>query len=296
FLEHVFVASTRDTLVFFTNTGQAHALPVRDVPEAGRTSRGRALAQSITLDRNARVAALVPVSEFAADRMLLFLTRDGTVKRTSLDQFTNVRAGGIAAIKVASGDSLLDVQLSDGNNDVVLVTRAGRAIRFHEADVPVLGRTAQGVKGMQLRAKDNIVGMVVVRRDATLCTVTELGYAKRTPITDYPVQRRGGMGTITLDVSDKSGPLVAAKELLPGDELMVISASGAATRLGAHDISIQGRATQGKRVLPLGTGDRVVEVARVAKEREAGAGAESNGSDDDRDEEQLELMKPRRKR
>ena len=293
FLEHVFVASTRDTLVFFTSNGQAHALPVRDVPEGGRTSRGRALAQLISIERDSRIAALVPVTEFSEDRMLLFLTRTGVVKRTPLDQFANVRSGGINAIKIQPGDQLLDVQLSDGSNDVVLVTRDGRAIRFSEAEVPVLGRTAQGVKGMQLRGKDAIIGMVVVRREATLCTVTEQGYAKRTPIGEYPVQKRGGMGTITLDVSDRSGVLVAAKELLEGDELMVISASGAATRIAAEDIPEQGRATQGKRVLALEGGDRVVEVARVAKER----GADEASEDETPDlpgletaEEQLELM------
>ena len=297
FLEHVFVASTRDTLVFFTDGGQAHALAVRDVPEAGRTSRGRSLTQLISIERAARIAALVPVSDFTEDRMLLFLTRSGTVKRTTLDQFANVRSGGIAAIKLQSDDSLLDVQISDGGNDVVLVTRAGRAIRFPEADVPVMGRTAQGVKGMQLREKDAIVGMVVVRRDATLSTVTDQGFAKRTPVGEYPVQKRGGMGTITLDVNDKSGQLVAAKEILEGDELMVISASGAATRVTADEIPVQGRATQGKRVLAVSPGDRVVEVSRVARDREGSAeSVEAESNEEVEEEEQLELMKPRKRR
>jgi DNA gyrase subunit A len=296
FLEHVFVASTRDTLVFFTSAGQAHAVPVREVPEGGRTSRGRALAQLITMDRTARIAALVSVTEFSPDRLLLFLTRTGIIKRTPLDQFANVRSGGINAIKLQDGDSLLDVQVSDGSNDVVLVTREGRAIRFPEAEAPVLGRTAQGVKGIQLRGSDAIVGMVVVRREATLCTVTEQGYAKRTPIGEYPVQRRGGMGTITLDVSDKSGRLVAAKEVLEGDELMVISASGAATRVSADEIPEQGRATQGKRVLDMEGGDRVVEVARVAKDREAedGAADEPEIAGFAEDGQQLELIVARK--
>jgi DNA gyrase subunit A len=242
------------------------------------------------------VAALVPVTEFSADRNLLFLTRCGTVKRTALDQFANVRSGGSNAIRVQEGDSLLDVQLSDGGNDIVLVTREGRAIRFPEAEVPVMGRTAQGVKGIQLRPKDSIVGMVIVRREATLCTITEQGYAKRTPAGEYPVQKRGGMGTITLDVSDKSGALVAAKELLPGDELMVISASGAATRVSAEEIAVQGRATQGKRVLALEGGDRVVEVSRVAKERENGEGNGDEAENADPSDEQLELMRPNRRK
>ena len=274
FLEHVFVASTSDTLVFFTDQGQAHALSVRDVPEGGPSSRGRALAQVLTLERGARVAALASVGEFDDRRAFVFLTAAGIVKRTGVDQFANIRAGGIAAIKVQDGDALLDVQLSEGASDVVLVTKQGRAIRFPEGDVPLMGRTAQGVKGIQLREADAVVGMVVVRREASLCTVTSQGFGKRTPLGEYPVQRRGGMGTITLDVTDRTGGLIAAKELLPGDELMVIAAGGRATRVAADDIPEQGRATQGKRVIRLDPGDRVVEVARVASEREDGEGAE----------------------
>jgi DNA gyrase subunit A len=298
FLEHVFIASTQDTLVFFTQHGQAHALSVSDVPESGPSSRGRALAQLLTLDRGDRVAALVPVEEFSPDRSLLFLTAAGTVKRTSLDQYANIRAGGIAAIRVADGDRLLDVQLAEGLNDVVLVTQQGRAIRFAESDVPAMGRVAQGVKGMQLRKGDGVIGMVVVRRESTLCTVTENGYAKRTPVSDYPAQKRGGLGTVTLDVSAKTGPLVAAKELLDGDELMVITATGAAHRLAGATVPVQGRATQGRRLVEVGAGDRVVEVSRVAREsgesasrraRTTAAAGVSNG--DEADEEQLELMR-----
>ncbi|MGQ0815780.1 MAG: DNA gyrase subunit A [Gemmatimonadota bacterium] len=289
FLEHVFVASTTDTLVFFTDRGQAHALAVTDVPEGSRATRGRSIAQLFSMERGSRVSALVAAAEFSADRNLMFLTSSGTIKRTQLDQFENVRSSGIAAIKLATEDRLLDVQVSDGTSDVVLVTRHGRAVRFPETDVATMGRTAQGVKGIGLRPSDSVVAMVIVRRDATLCTVTELGYAKRTPVGEYPVQRRGGIGTITLDVTDKSGPLIGAKEVLPGDELMVISASGAALRLAADSIPIQGRATQGKRVLSLGAGDRVVEVARVAQE------SDSQSSSDIDAEEQLELMKPARR-
>jgi DNA gyrase subunit A len=291
FLEHVFVASTNDSLLFFTQAGQVHTLTVRDLPEAGPSSRGRALAQLLPLGREQRVAALVPVSEFDADRSLLFLTANGTVKRTTLDQYANVRAAGIAAIKVAAGDRLIDVQPCEAGNDIVLVTRQGRAIRFPDADVPTMGRTAQGVKGVQLRKGDGIIGMVVVRRDATLCTATELGYAKRTPIGDYPPQKRGGLGTITLDVTAKTGPVVAAKELIEGDELMIISAAGVATRVAAADVPVQGRATQGKQLLAPAAGDRIVEVARVAREARGSAGAATpaHGGGDEAD--QLELMK-----
>jgi len=273
FLEHVFVASTTDTLVFFTDTGQAYAMAVSDIPEAGPSSRGRALAQLLTMDRGSRVTALVAIDEFDDRRSLLFLTASGTVKRTTLDQFSTIRAGGIAAIRLQDDDRLLDAQLLDPGTDIVLVTQDGRAIRFPEAEVPAMGRVTQGVRGIQLRGGDSVIGMVVVRRGASLCTITEQGYAKRTELTEYPVQKRGGLGTITLDVTEKTGHLVAGKELLEGDELMVIAASGQATRLAAESVPVQGRATQGKRIIALDGGDRVVEVARVARERDEDAEA-----------------------
>jgi DNA gyrase subunit A len=288
FLEHVFVAGTQDTLVFFTQSGQAHALAVADVPEAGPSSRGRSLAQLMTIERGDRIAALIPVQEFAEDRLLLFLTSGGIVKRTTLDQYGSIRSGGIAAIRVQEGDRLLDVQVSEGANDIVLVTGQGRAIRFAENDVPSMGRVAQGVKGIQLRTDDTVVGMAVIRREATLCTVTENGYAKRTPMSEYPAQKRGGLGTITLDVGQKTGPLIAAKELLDDDELMVITAAGSAFRVSGSDVPVQGRATQGRRVIAVGAGDRVVEVSRVAREggaagppargEESGNGADAAGA------------------
>ena len=297
FLEHVFVASTSDTLLFVTEFGQAYALDVGDVPEASGSGRGRALAQVLTLAKGDRVAALLPVAEFNPDRSLLFLTASGTVKRTSLEQYGSIRSGGIAAMKLQDDDYLLDVQISDGNNDVVLVTSAGRAIRFPEADIPLMGRVTQGVRGMQLRGDDGVVGMVVVRREGTLCTITAHGFGKRTRVADYPVQRRGGIGTITLDVSEKTGPIVGAKELLDDDELMVITASGTAQRVAAGAIPMQGRATQGKRLGDASEHDPVVEVSRVARaeDREqepvAPAAKPTASPTADDDEVQLELMR-----
>jgi DNA gyrase subunit A len=296
FLEHVFVASSTDALLFFTDGGHAHLLEVRDVPEGGPASRGRALAQVLTLERGARVAALVPVSSFDDERTLVFLTANGTVKRTSLSAFANVRAPGILGIRLAADDRLLEVLLSEGG-DVVLVTGRGRAIRFADADVPLLSRTAQGVRGIRLREVDAVVGMVLVRREATLCTVTARGFAKRTALTEYPVQKRGGLGTVALDVNEKTGGLIAAKELLAGDELMIISAAGRAVRIAADDIPVQGRATQGKRIDREAEDDPVVEVARVASERDDGDEGESNPGPSratretpNRVREQLDLM------
>ncbi|MEN8377015.1 MAG: DNA gyrase subunit A, partial [Gemmatimonadota bacterium] len=280
FLERVFIASTTDSLLVFTRSGQVHALPVHELPEAGRQSRGRSIAQVAGLEGDERVAGLLAVRDFNEHRVLVFLTRGGTVKRTALDQFSNIRAGGINAVSLRGDDQLIDVILSDGTHDLALVTSGGRAIRFPETDVPLMGRSAQGVRGIQLRSGDTVVGVVDVRRRATLCTVTELGHAKRTPIDEYPAQKRGGLGTITLQVSDRTGPLVAAQELLERDELMVICRSGRAIRLGSADIPIQGRNSQGKALAGLAEDDAVARVARVAGRRteEAGDELEERGS------------------
>jgi DNA gyrase subunit A len=288
FLEHVFIASTHDVVLVITGDGQAYEIGVLDVPESSRSSRGRALNQLLGFQAGTRVAALIPITEYEEEVDLVFLTRGGIVKRTQLSEFANIRAGGIIAISLKDDDELLDVRLSDGVNDIVLATAQGRAIRFPETDVPQVGRNAQGVIGVRLKEKDAVVGMVVVRRDATLACITAHGFAKRTPISEYRVQGRGGQGTAALSVSDRTGPLVGAKEVLEGDELMVITAGGKAARLAADVIPVQGRATQGKQLVKVKAGDRVVEVSRVASER--GAARKDAASEEREMGDQLELV------
>ncbi|HUG41886.1 MAG TPA: DNA gyrase subunit A, partial [Longimicrobiales bacterium] len=290
FLEHVFIASTHDVVLVITSNGHAYEIAVLDIPEGGRSSRGRALNQLLGYEAGARIATLLPISAYEEGVDLVFLTKGGIVKRTQLSEFANIRAGGIIAINLKDRDELLDVRSSDGINDVVLATAQGRAIRFPETEIPQVGRTAQGVIGIRMKEDDEVVGMVVVRRDATLACVTANGFVKRTEIGAYRVQGRGGQGTIALSVSERTGPLVGAKEVLADDELMVITAGGQAARLAAGEIPIQGRATQGKQAVRVATGDRVVEVSRVASERGRGRpGAEpGDGAADSR--EQLELV------
>jgi DNA gyrase subunit A len=234
-------------------------------------------------------AALLPISSYDDASDLIFLSRHGLVKRTRLSEFANIRAGGIIAVNLRPGDQLLDVRTSSGTDDVVLATAGGRAIRFPETEIPQVGRSAQGVIGVRMKPGDAVVGMVVARREASLACVTSAGFAKRTPIAEFRVQGRGGQGTVALSVSERTGPLVGAKELLDADELMVVTAGGVATRLRAAEIPVQGRATQGKQMVKVPVGDRVVEVARVASERDSDgrtttgpAGAGENG--------QLELV------
>ena len=200
-VEHLFIASTHDYVMFFTTTGQVYWLKVYDIPQMGRAAKGKPIVNCIAIKPDERIAALVNVREFADDKYLMFATRNGTVKKTVLSAYGNVRSVGLNAINIEDGDELIDVQITDGTNDVVLATRQGMSIRFHEKDVREMGRATTGVKGVELEKKDAVIGMVIVRRDATLLVVSELGLGKRTELEDYRVQHRGRKGIITLKVT-----------------------------------------------------------------------------------------------
>jgi DNA gyrase subunit A len=269
-VEHLFIASTHDYLLFFTNTGQVYWLKVHEIPQASRAARGKPVVNCIAIKPNEQVAALVPVREFSEDQCLIFVTRLGTVKKTVLSAYGNVRANGICAINIDDGDELIDVQVCDQNSDIILATKDGMSIRFHQGDVRDMGRATTGVKGIELEKGDEVIGMVVVRRDATLLVVSEKGFGKRSELADYRVQKRGGKGIITLKKTDKTGSIVALKEVIPDDELMMITRHGVIIRLPVDGIRVIGRNTQGVKVMNLDQGDTVVDVARVVKEDEGG--------------------------
>jgi DNA gyrase subunit A len=279
-LEHLFIASTHDYVMFFTQQGQCYWLKVHEIPQAARAARGKPMISCIAIKPDERIAALVPVREFSEDQYLLFATKKGVVKKTQLSEFGNPRSVGIRAINIEKGDELIDVQVTDGRNDIVLATRHGMSIRFHEKDVRAMGRTATGVKGIELDKQDYVIDMVVVRRASTLLTVTEKGMGKRSELDEYRVQHRGGRGIITLKRTDKTGVIVALKEVLPDDELMMITKKGIMIRVPVEGIRISGRNTQGVKVMNLTPGDLVVDVARVVKEDEA-ANGEGNAADED---------------
>jgi DNA gyrase subunit A len=264
YLERVFVARTRGWILAFTEQGHCHFLPVLDVPESARASRGQSIYALLgAAERKDRIVAMVPVDDLTVpDRYLVFLTLKGLMKRTALGEFGNPRAGGVIAASVRAGDRITDVALSDGLAEVMLLSAAGRAIRFSEAEVPAVGRTAQGVKGMGLKGTDEVVGMLLVRRDANVLTVTEDAMAKRTPVGDFPLQKRGGMGNLVTSAGGGS-KMVAALEVLDSDEIMLISAAGRVSRVAADTIPVQGRRTHGRRLIKLPPGDRVVEVTRT---------------------------------
>ena len=266
YLERVFVARTQGWLLAFTEKGHLHFLPVLDVPEGARASRGQSIFGLTPADRDDAIVTLLPADDLTSERFVVFLTENGLMKRTKLSEFARPRVGGVIAAGLKKGDRLMDVRLSDGGGEVMLITRDGRAIRFPESDLPVLGRTARGVKGIDLKGDDAVVGMLLIRRDAWVLGVTEDGKGKRTEVGDFPVQKRGGLGSLAVPSGDGTA-LVSALEVLEGDEVMVVMASGEVTRLTVDQIPSQGRRTQGRSLVHLATGDRVVEVTRAYSER-----------------------------
>jgi DNA gyrase subunit A len=273
-LEHLFIASTHDYVMFFTQSGQCYWLKVHEIPQAARAARGKPILSCVAIKPDERVAALVPVREFSEDQFLFFATREGVVKKTRLSEFGNPRSSGIRAINIEKGDELIDVQVTDGKNDIVLATRHGMSIRFHEQDVRDMGRTATGVWGIALDKKDKVIDVVIIRRSSTLLVVTEKGMGKRSELDEYRIQHRGGRGIITLKRSDKTGDIIALKEVLPDDELMMITKKGIVIRVPVEGIRISGRNTQGVKVMNLTAGDLVVDVARIVKEDDEADGDE----------------------
>jgi DNA gyrase subunit A len=276
-VEHLYTAQTHDYLMIFTARGHCYWLKVHEIPEASRASRGKPIVNLLALDADERIAAIVPVREFRDDRFLLFASRKGVVKKTALSAYRHVRVKGVNAINITEDDVLIDVQITGGNDEVILATYEGMAIRFHESDVREMGRVATGVRGIRLRANDAVVGMVVVheatRETATLLVVTEQGRGKRTAIDDYRFQSRGGMGVINFRINDATGKIVAIKGVQPEDELMLISRRGIVTRQRVAEIRVIGRATQGVRVMNLDDADVLMDVARVVPEDDNAADA-----------------------
>lgn len=293
YLERVFVARTRGWILTFTENGHCHFLPVAEVPESARASRGQSVYALLDgAERTDRIVAMIALDELdVPDRFLVFLSKGGVIKRTPVSEFSNPRVGGVKAAGLKKDDAILDVALSDGSADVMLLSRAGRAIRFPEDDISVIGRTAQGVKGMSLK-NDEIVGMLLIRRDSTLLTVSEDGLGKRTHVADFPLQKRGGLGTMAVPGGESISPIVSALEVLEADEVMVVTAGGQVTRVAADAVPVQGRRTQGRRMIALEPGDRVVEVTRAEDRGGAPARARPTPNEESPPDEegQLDLL------
>ncbi len=262
-VEDLFIASTHQYLLVLTDQGQCHWLKTYKVPNAGRTSRGRPIVNMINLAPGDTVRAVVPVREFDKDHFLVMVTSSGVIKKTPLQDFSRPRQAGIRAVTLLEGEHLVSARETNGQRDIILGSSGGMAIRFHESDIRPMGRTARGVRGIHLSQGEYLVGMVVVQHDETLLAITENGYGKRSPITDYRTQRRGGRGLITIKTTDRNGPLVDIKEVADNEGLMVITRHGIIIRMAVKDISTLGRNTQGVRIISLKGDDHVVSVARV---------------------------------
>lgn len=288
FVEHLFTASTHDYLMFFTNTGRVYVERVHEIPDMGRAAKGRNIANLLELKPGEAIAALIRIeARTGADRedttwqqpgFLFFATRQGTVKKTALEDFANVRKGGIIAIGIEPGDSLIDVKFTSGEDQVVLITRAGMSIRFSETEVRPMGRPAAGVRGISLEPGDEVVALAVVVKDATLLVVGENGIGKRTPFDQvledgsiepvYRLQGRGGKGIITMKTTEKTGGVVGALPVRETDEIMVITAAGQMVRTFVKDIRETGRNAQGVKVIELAEGDKLQAIAPVISEQE----------------------------
>ena len=264
YLERVFVARTQGWILTFTENGHGYFLPVLDVPQSARASRGQSVYSLLEgAERKDRIVAMIPIDDLGVtDRYLVFLSKLGLVKRTSISEFSHPRVGGVKAAGLKKGDAILDVALSDGTAEVMLLSRSGRAIRFPEDEISIVGRSAQGVKGMTLK-DDEVVGMLLLRRDSTVLTVNEDGIGKRTDISEFPLQKRGGLGTLAVPSGEDGSPIVSALEVMEADEVMIVTAGGQVSRAAADSVPVQGRRTQGKRIATVASGDRVVEVTRA---------------------------------
>jgi DNA gyrase subunit A len=272
-VERLFVGRTHDYLMVFTVQGHCYWLKVHEIPQASRSARGKPIVNLLALRPDEKIAAVVPVREFSMDKSLIFATRRGVVKKTSLARYSHVRAKGVNAINIMDNDELIDVQIAGGDDEVILATAQGMAIRFHERDIRQMGRVSTGVRGIRVRSSDRVIGMVVSQRDvaanATLLVVSEKGRGKRTDIEEYRFQGRGGKGVLNFRVTDHTGSVVAIKEVFPDDELMLITRNGVVIRQRVAEIRVIGRATQGVRVIALDEGDELVDVARLVSEDEA---------------------------
>ncbi len=271
FVEHLFTASTHDFIMFCTENGRVYCEKVYDIPEAGRAARGKSIANLLALREGEKVAAMIRIQEFSDQLFLFFATQNGVVKKTNLGEFANVRRGGIQGINIEKNDRLIGVKRTNGNSEVVLVSRTGQSIRFHEEEARDMGRTATGVWGMDLDDDDLLVAVEIVDPAATLLVAGENGIGKRTDFEEYRKQSRGGKGIITMATSEKTGRVVGALSVTDTDEIMLTTAGGQTVRCRVKDVRTSGRNTQGVRLIAPGSGDKLVAIARVITESQEAA-------------------------
>ena len=268
FVNYLFVASTHDYIMIFSDRGRAYWLKVHEIPDVGPGGKGKSIANLVSMEEGEKIAALLAVKAFDESRFVVMGTRRGVVKKTAMSAFSNPRAGGIIAMGIEDGDAVIAVQVTDGTAEVFIGTRSGMAIRFPETDVRPMGRTAYGVRGISLRDDDYVVAMEVVRPGGTLLTVTEQGFGKRTEIDEYRVQSRGGVGIINIATTDRNGQVVGVAYVQEGDELLLITQQGMILRMQTNDVRAIGRATQGVKLIDIEGDDKVVSIAKLAEKED----------------------------
>lgn len=268
FVEHLFSASTHDYLLFFTNAGRVYWLKVYQVPEAGKLAKGKAIINLLQFSTDEKLTAVLPISKFEEGRYVVMCTKMGVIKKTDLSAFSNPRAGGIIALSIDEGDSLVTAGLTDGKKEILIGTRDGLGIRFKEDEVRDVGRSARGVKGIDLQKGDEVVGMEIVMDNSTIMTVAENGFGKRTGLSEYRLQGRGGKGIITLKTTEKTGNVVGILQVADDDEIMMITANGKVIRLKVKSLRTIGRNTQGVKLFDIEKGDKIMAVALLAEKEE----------------------------
>ncbi|MUG47865.1 DNA gyrase subunit A [Paenibacillus woosongensis] len=268
FVEHLFVTNTHHYLMFFTDRGKAYRLKAYEIPELGRTARGTPIINLIQIEQGETVNAVIPVEKFDEEKYLFFATRQGIVKKTPLEDYVNIRRGGLIAVNLREDDTLIDVRLTDGEQEMIMGTAQGMSIRFPESDVRSMGRAATGVKGITLDEGDTLIGMDVIVPDQDILIVTTKGYGKRTPVSEYRIQSRGGKGIKTINVTEKNGPVVGLKVVKNDEDLMIITSSGTLIRTSMEGISTMGRNTQGVKLINIREDDAVATVCRSDKSEE----------------------------
>ena len=281
FVEHLFVASSKDFMLFFTDAGKVYQIKVYEIPEGGRATRGKAIVNLLNLQENEQITAILSVKGFDDERNILMATRLGVVKKSPLREYANIRSGGIIAVNLDEGDKLIAVALTDGRQDVLLASKNGKSIRFHEGDARPMGRVSRGVRGMTLEDDDVVIGMEVINSSATgstIFTVTENGFGKRTELDEYRVQSRGGKGIITIKTTERNGCVVDIMQVTDENDLMLITDQGKILRIPVAPFSVIGRNTQGVKLMTAEQNERIVAVAKLAEKDEGDEGVD-NGDD-----------------
>lgn len=269
FVEHLFVTSTHNYIMFFTNTGRAFRLKAYDLPEASRIAKGTAIVNLLQLSQGEKIAAVIPVASYEGEQYVLMATMNGLIKKTKLEEYNNIRKSGIQGITLKEDDELIDVRLTNGNSDIVMVTRSGLSIRFDENDVRAVGRTSMGVKGINLGKDDKVVGMEPVNNEkAYILAITENGFGKRTEVEEYRKQTRAGKGILTYKTTSKTGHIIGIKIVNDSDDIMIITDDGIIIRINVEDISVLGRNTQGVTLMRTSEGGKVISIAKLPKEDE----------------------------